>query len=333
MYICAEWKKKEPRMLFLVGDVGGTKTHLALCDENLVIQREKIFSSTSYSALSLIIKEFLEKEIIQAACFGVAGPIEEGICRATNLAWIVNAKELEKEFSIPHLFLINDLLANAYGLECLSKKELHTLNEGAQLKGNRALISAGTGLGEAGLYFDGKNYHPFASEGGHADFAPRDELEMEFFRYLKKKYTHVSYERVLSGLGLYELYQFLIDMQLEKESQEIKIEFLSKDKAAVVGEKGVKKENKACMRALKWFISLYGSEAGNLALKFYALGGVYIGGGIAPKILEAMKGETFLKAFTNKGRFASLLQQIPIHVVLNQNAALLGAALYAKKNG
>ena len=201
--------------MYLIGDIGGTKTRLALIEKNKEIKtlKEEKFLSNDFTSLLTVIKKFLknEKGKIEKACFGIAGPVREGKCQTTNLPWLVDSQEINEEMNFKNVYLLNDLEANAYGIQCLKEDEFHILNEGnPNQKGNAALISAGTGLGEAGLFWDGKKYHPFACEGSHADFAPRDELEIELFRFLRKKYGHVSYERAVSGPGLYNLYQFLI---------------------------------------------------------------------------------------------------------------------------
>lgn len=319
-------------MALLAGDIGGTKTHLALF-EGAKLLFEKKFASKEYASFAEIVKEFLAAHPakVEKACFGIAGPIIEERCETTNLPWVIEAKALREDLGTKKVLLINDLVANAFGLRCLKKEEFVELNAGNPNNiGNQALIAAGTGLGQAGLYWDGKEHHPFSSEGGHTDFAPRDELEMEFLRYLQLRYDHASYERVLSGSGLYELYHFLIDMSLEKASPAVHEEFSQKKPEKVITEMALKNADKACVRALTWFVSLYGAEAGNLALKFLALGGLYIGGGIAPQILPYIQKKSFMEAFTAKGRFAPLLSSIPVRVILNPDAALLGAAYCAE---
>lgn len=304
----------------LAGDVGGTKTHLALFtfDAGWKCLREEKFPSKEFPNLTVILAQFLAvgKEKIAKACIGVAGPVEDGRCHATNLPWVVDAREVAKEAKIGKAWLINDLEANAWGLKCLRPDEFFVLNEGVPHKGNAALISAGTGLGEAGLYWDGKQHLPFACEGGHADFSPSDEQGVELWRYLKKQFDHPSWERVLSGPGLEKIYQFLTgDAEVTP--------------AKVITEKASTKQSPLYEKAVLWFTSLYGCEAGNLALKMMARGGVYIGGGIAPKVLWALKNGNFMKAFVAKGRFRDMMSAIPVKVVLNVNAALLGAAQYA----
>lgn len=320
--------------MILAGDIGATKTHLALFDETAgmsILAHEK-FHSADFKSLALIVHLFLEKNHahVQNACFGVAGPVEDGHCRATNLPWIIDAKEMSQDLQIEKISLINDLEATAFGMQCLKPAEMFTLNPGKKQAGQGVLIAAGTGLGEAGLLWDGKALRTLPSEGGHADFAPRDEEEVELWRYLRSNFGHVSYERVVSGPGIYNLYRFLIDSGKEKESPQVK-EQLARDKSPhIITQAALNGSCPVCTRTLNWFVSIYGSEAGNLALKFLAFRGVYIGGGIAPKILELLKKETFLRSFCDKGRFSTLLSAIPVKVILNENAALLGAADYAR---
>jgi len=323
-------------MAYLAGDIGGTKTHLSIAvEENgkLTAVKEQKFPSQKYPNLRTIVEEFLKgsDHKISKACFGIAGPVKKGKSQATNLPWLLDCVVLEKELQIERVSLINDLEANAYGLKMLNKDEIYILNEGdPSAEGNQAMVSPGTGLGEAGLFFDGRKHTPFACEGGHVDFAPRDELEDELLRYLRKKFGHVSYERILSGPGLYNLYQFVVETKKERESPELLEEIQSGDSPRLISEKGESGESKACVRTLELFVSIYGAEAGNTALKMLALGGVFLGGGITPKILGAIKRGGFLSSFIGKGRFSSLLSAIPIRVVLNDETALLGSTYYAK---
>ncbi|MCP5509433.1 MAG: glucokinase [Chlamydiales bacterium] len=314
--------------MHLIGDIGGTKTHLALVEGENIVKDQK-FPSSDYPNLALIIEEFLRggNRQIAKACFGIAGPVRDGRCQATNLPWIVDSKELSDKLTIPHVYLINDLEANAWGLKALTADKLYVLNPGnPSTRGNQALISAGTGLGEAGIYFDGKNHAPFATEGGHADFAPRSDLEVELFVYLRKKFGHVSYERVLSGPGLANIYHFLVDTKKMENHLDQKI-----DEALLprhISDKGLSGECLVCKRALEIFISLYGAETGNLALKTLSLGGIFVGGGIAPKILPLLKKGDFMNAYQDKGRFSELLMTIPVKIVLEEQTALLGAKYY-----
>lgn len=314
--------------MILAGDIGGTHTRLALFEQGRKSSERK-YLSRNYPGLEQIIHEFLqsEKQKVSKACFGVAGPVRNGKCKTTNLPWIIDAAVLAQKLQISAVRLLNDLEANAYGLRVLKKEELFLLQPGDQRQqGNQALIAAGTGLGEAGLFWDGREHRPFACEGGHADFAAQNEEEFALFLHLRKKFGHVSYERVVSGPGLYAIFQFLVETGRASISSKLKEEMQKRDPAKVISDWGTKEMDPACSLALDWFVSVYGAESGNLALKVLSLGGFYIGGGIAPHILEKLKKGRFLKSFLDKGRFHSLLESIPIWVVLNDDAALLGAA-------
>ena len=319
-------------MLTVSGDIGGTKTHLALIEEKnpRVILKQKKYPSKDFENLEAILLDFLKgKTVISSACFGIAGPIENGRCHATNLPWIIDSKEIAIKLGIDRVHLINDLEANAWGIGWLKEEEKLVINKGIQLEGNQALIAAGTGLGQAGFFWDGKVHHPFACEGGHCDFGPIDQEQIELWRYLKSQFDHVSYERILSGPGLFSLYQFLIHSGKEKECETTKMAMQVDNPSKVITEKAMKKECKACMRALDLFVFIYGAEAGNLALKLLSFGGLFIGGGIAPKIVDVMTNGLFMKGFLAKGRFTKLLSQMPIKLILNENTALLGASRYA----
>lgn len=317
--------------MILAGDIGGTNTRLALFESGKRVGDEKKFPSQKYDSLEAIIQEFLQGKKVGAACFGVAGPIRKGKSKVTNLTWTIDAAHVSKTLGIPKVHLLNDLEANAYGLSALKKEELFLLHGGQKQEGNQGLIAAGTGLGEAGLFWNGKEHIPFACEGGHTDFAPRDAKEIELFLYLRKKFGHVSYERVVSGPGLFNIFHFLIDTGKEKWTLPLKEAMQEKDPARVISEWGSQNKDRACVHALDWFISIYGAEAGNMALKFLALGGFYVGGGIAPHLIDQMKKGAFHSSFIGKGRFDELLESIPIWVVMNDNAALLGAAHFAEK--
>ncbi|MBI5272933.1 MAG: glucokinase [Chlamydiia bacterium] len=317
--------------MFLAGDIGGTHTRLALFERGKKVS-EKKYLSGAYQGLEEVVQGFLreEKQEIKTACFGIAGPVRNGICKATNLPWIVDAASLRRILQIP-VRLLNDLEANAYGLRRLKQEELYLLHKGISGQvGNQALIAAGTGLGEAGLFWDGKEHKPFACEGGHTDFAPRSIDEIGLLQFLSKKLGHVSYERIVSGPGLLTIFQFLVESGRIIPSKQLKEEMERKDPSQVISNWGNQGIDIACTLSLEWFVSLYGAEAGNLALKFLSLGGVYIGGGIAPHILETLKKGLFVSAFVDKGRFQGLLESIPIWVVLNDDAALLGAAWVAE---
>lgn len=317
--------------MILAGDIGGTHTRLAFFEKGKKLVETK-FLSQKYSRLEDIVREFLSshKQKISRACFGVAGPVRNGKCKTTNLPWTVDALELSENLQIQNVYLLNDLEANAYSIKGLKKEELFVLQKGEKGVGNQALIAAGTGLGEAGLFWDGREHHPFACEGGHCDFAARTEEEFSLFLYLSKKFDHVSYERVVSGPGLYSIFQFLIETKRAPFSSEVKDAMKTQDPAKVVSDFGMKNRDVACSLALDWFSSLYGAEAGNLALKFLPLGGLYIGGGIAPHILQRLQEGAFLSSFLGKGRFRKILETVPVFVILNDDTALLGAAAYAE---
>lgn len=322
--------------MILAGDIGGTKTNLALFDaegEQLEIIAEKKFDSQAHAGLKEIVSAFLEKHrlTVDQACFGIAGPVRDERSVTTNLPWEIDARGLAKQFGFRSVNLLNDLEANAYGIVMLTADDFMILNQGIRDPiGNAAIIAAGTGLGEAGLYWDGRQHHPFACEGGHADFAPRNKLEAELLRFLLKRHTRVSYERVLSGPGLYTVYQFLRDTGCGEEPDWLAQELKHNDPSAVISQAALENRVALCTRAMELFVSLYGAEAGNLALKMMATGGMYIGGGIAPKIIQKLRDGTFMKAFTAKGRMKPLLEAIPVRVILNDKTALLGAAHCAR---
>lgn len=318
--------------MILAGDVGGTYTRLGLFETASETRcvREGKFPNTKFSGLEKIISEFLGKEKVSRVCLGVAGPVREERCVATNLPWVIDAAVLKQRLGVGAVHLINDLEANAYGIRMLKQEELALLypgNRGQQ--GNQGLIAAGTGLGEAGLYWNGKEHLPFASEGGHTDFAPRDPIEVELLVFLQKKFGHVSYERVISGPGFVELYEFLVKTGRGERNSVIQEQMKAGNPGAVISEYGRLGKDETCSKVVDWFLSLYGAEAGNLALKYLALGGVYVGGGIAPHLLDRMKQGLFHQAFIDKGRFKDLLSSIPVWVILNDRAALLGAAYVA----
>ncbi len=321
--------------MILAGDVGGTKVHLALfdfVDGNLKHARDKLFPAKEYAGLEAIVKEFLVTEKVTAACFGVPGPVRDGRLRLTNLPWTLDSRELARNLKIDYVFLINDLQASGYGIAELDADQIYTLNEGdARQVGNRALISAGTGLGEGFIVWDGRNYVPYPSEGGHADFAPRNKDEFDLLRFLRQKYNgRISYERVVSGQGLTNIYEFLREVRGLEEPAWLAERMTQEDPNAVITESALKAKSKICEKALDMFVSAYGAEAGNLALKVMSVGGLYVGGGIAPRILEKLKDGTFLKAFTDKGRLSQLLVNMPVRVILESRTALIGAAAYAE---
>jgi glucokinase len=321
--------------MILAGDVGGTKVNLVLfdfIDGKLKQNRDKQYPSREYSGLEEIVKEFLAADKATAACFGVPGPVRDGRLRLTNLPWTLDSRELAAGLGIQHVFLINDLEANGYGLAELNDGQIFTLNQGdARQMGNRVLISAGTGLGECYLVWNGHQHIPYPSEGGHADFAPRNEDEIDLLRYLKQKYNgRISVERVVSGPGLSNVYGFLREVRGMEEPAWLRERLAAEDPNSVITELAQAARSEICEKTVDLFVSAYGAEAGNLALKFLSVGGLYVGGGIAPRMIEKLKDGTFMKAFIDKGRLSQLLVNMPVRIILESRAALLGAAAYAE---
>lgn len=321
--------------MFLAGDIGGTNTRVAFFEGDpthlnpVVIE---VFPSRQHRGPEEIARKFLanHKHPIDSACFGIAGPVRDGRAETPNLPWVVESKNIAAELGIPVVHLINDLEANAHGIAVLQQSDFVALNQGtASPTGNRGLISAGTGLGEAGLLAEAGDYRPFPSEGGHVDFAPRTELEMELLKYLLGRFDHVSYERVLSGPGLFNIYQFLRDTGRFQEPSWLAEQIAAGDGSAAVSRSGLEGKAEISSQTLEIFCSIYGAEAGNLALKIVATGGMFVGGGIAPKIIKKLTGPTFMKAFVSKGRVSALLEKIPVRVITNDKTALLGAGRFA----
>jgi glucokinase len=346
--------------MILAADIGGTKSRLALFDwkdARVEPLREEIYISAEHKSFEDILRQFLappeplvdadqpdgegepaepappaEPLQIEAACIGIAGPVINNRCQTTTLPWYVDGYELAARFEIPVVRLLNDLEAMAYGVLELRPDEVTVLNAGTPPPEKRAmvLIAAGTGLGQAILFWDGERYQPMSSEGGHCDFGPNSDVEIELLRYLRLSYLHVSYERVLSGPGLYAIYEFLRDTKKNEPTwvaERIKVG----DPAAVISEIALKKQAEICVQALDLFVSIYGAEAGNLALKTIALSGVYLGGGIAPKILVKLQDGAFMRAFSAKGRYKRLMGAIPVRVITNDHAGLIGAAATAAR--
>ncbi|HEY7351640.1 MAG TPA: glucokinase [Terriglobales bacterium] len=315
----------------LAGDIGGTNARLALFDVqngsfNLV--SSTVFPSRQYSGLDQIVAEFVSKSPAKPtqACFGIAGPVTNGRVEASNLPWIIESKRLADELKIREALLINDLEATGWGVGALAPEKLVSLNHVSSIPGNQAVIAAGTGLGEGGLYWDGKRQHVFASEGGHCDFAPLNDIQVELFQYLRSRFDHVSYERVLSGPGLVNVFDFLRDTGKGKPPDWLVAEMVESDAARAVSEAGLSGRCPMCEQALDIFVAVFGAEAGNLALKMKAVGGIFLAGGIAPKILPKLTTSTFLQAFLDKGRLRRLMEIIPIKVITDEKLALLGAA-------
>lgn len=318
--------------MILAGDIGGTSTRLGFFDASTGVLRRaehERFAGRDYPGLLDIVREFTAKhrQPIEGACFGIAGPIRDGRVETPNLPWVIEAAELARELSLPHVTLLNDLEANAWGVSTLSDEDVATLSSGRPSKdGNAAIISAGTGLGEAGYFGDGSALRPFASEGGHADFAPYDEVTLELYRWLHRRFGHVSWERVVSGPGLVNIFTFLRDAKRRHVSTELTEAMRSGDPAAAISNAALAESNDTAVRALDIFVTAYGAEAGNLALKMKASRGIWLGGGIAPRILPRLMRPGFLEAFHDKGRFRAFLEAVPVRVILNDQTALRGAA-------
>jgi len=330
--------------MILAGDVGGTKVHLALYDfedGKLCPVRDHKFPAGEFSSLDDVVKRFfsgadgypqVDPSQILAACFGCPGPVREGRIKLTNLPWSLDSAALGASLGIQHLFLINDLEANAYGIPELAADKIFTLHTAdPSAIGHRGLISAGTGLGEALLIWDGTKHRPIPSEGGHCDFAARTDREIALLEYLRRTLNgRVSFERVVSGIGIKNVYAFLRDDQKMEEPAWLRERMSTEDPNAVIGQCGEDGSSEICHETLEIFAAAYGAEAGNIALKVLATGGIYLGGGIAPKVLKTLQGGAFTQAFLDKGRLATVLEAIPVRVILDDACALLGAAAYAE---
>jgi glucokinase len=321
--------------VILAGDIGGTKTVLSILTRDsygaLTCLQEQTYVSQQFSKFDDILTAFLPADItIKSACFGVAGPVVNQRCQTTNLPWLLDASELKKKLATSKVKLLNDLEAMALGMLHLPEHDLIELNPDAETQvGNIAVIAAGTGLGEAILYWDGNKHHPMATEGGHSDFAAQNAQQDLLLSYLRKSYPdHVSCERILSGIGFSHLYDFLCDQGFAPPCPIVPETTDSIDRNAVISRLGVAGEDALCAEAIRLFVSFYGAEAGNLALKSLATGGVFIGGGIGPKILPAMQDGAFMRAFKAKGRFFPLLDKISVKLSLNPRTPLIGAINY-----
>lgn len=318
--------------MILAGDVGGTKTVLALFKaegNELQCLHKQTYLCAEYQSFSQILTGFLQEMSqpqVSAACLGVAGPIVNGDCYATNLNWNITCHEISGILATTNVILINDLEAAALGVVSLPKDSFIELNPDAeQVQGHVAVLAAGTGLGEAIMCWDGINFHPIATEGGHTDFAPNNEQELALLNFLRLKHPdHVSYERVVSGEGLRNIYQFL-KQSSSVVSQQVEDAWRNGDPAAVIGEAGVSGSDALCQEVLAIFCRIYGAEAGNLALKCLPYSGIYLAGGIAPKILSVLEKEYFMQGFLGKGRYHDILKKMPVRVCLNQEAGLFGA--------
>jgi glucokinase len=319
--------------MILAGDIGATRTRLAAFEtegSRLSCVVEKIYMSQDYPGLSEILPQFIRSEGIpvHSACFGVAGPVRSGRSKISNLPWIIDSRELAKQLKLPSVGLLNDLEAYAYGIDALESKDFITLSEGSEdAEGNRAVISAKTGLGVAGLFWDGFRHHPFACEGGHTDFAPKNDVQMELLAYLRKKYGHVSCERILSGPGIKNIYEFLRDTNKAEEPDWLRDQFRSApDQPALISQLATEGKAAICDQTFSIFVSVFGAETGNCALHYMSTGGIFIGGSIAARNIAKMKDPAFMQAFLDKGRMEILLKDMPVKIILNDDCGLIGAA-------
>lgn len=322
-------------MIVLVGDVGGTNARLAIVELDrgtARIVRKSRYASGDYPGLAPIVRRFSEEAagLPDRACFAVACPVVGDDCTAPNLPWTINARALAAEIGVPRTALINDFVAVGYGIQLLGPSDLVTLQEGSPApEGPIALIGAGTGLGQGFLIWQGDRYRVLASEGGHGDFAPSGELQTGLLQFLRKQFGRVSWERLLSGPGIVNIYRYLVAAAVEPEQPTVRDEMEKEDPAKVITRHGLAGTDCLSVRTLDLFCEILGAQAGNLALTIVATGGTYLAGGIAPQVAERLKSGPFLAAFRNKGRLSELLSRIPAHVIMNPNVGLLGAAAVA----
>jgi len=325
--------------MILAGDIGGTNARLAYFQPQngrFQLVSERVFPSRDHRGLGEIVKQFLDESGTrpEAACFGIAGPVRNGRVETSNLPWVIEQSVLANQIHLAATLLINDLEASAWGIGALGMEDLVTLNPGAgSVAGNQAVVAPGTGLGEAGLFWDGSRHHVFACEGGHTDFAPRGELQIELLRFLATKFGHVSYERILSGPGLVNVYEFLCASGCGKQSAELSAAMEGGDPAAAISQAALSGNDSLAGKALDLWIAVYGAETSNLGLKIMSTGGLFLAGGISPKILPRLSGTLFMEAFLDKGRMRPLVEAMPVHVVTNEKAGLLGAARCAAVRG
>jgi glucokinase len=325
--------------MILAGDIGGTNARLAYFQPQngrFQLVSERVFPSRDHRGLGEIVKQFLDESGTrpEAACFGIAGPVRNGRVETSNLPWVIEQSVLANQIHLAATLLINDLEASAWGIGALGMEDLVTLNPGAgSVAGNQAVIAPGTGLGEAGLFWDGSRHHVFACEGGHTDFAPHGELQIELLRFLATKFGHVSYERILSGPGLVNVYEFLCASGCGKQSAELSAAMEAGDPAAAISQAALSGKDSLAGKALDLWIAVYGAETSNLGLKIMSTGGLFLAGGISPKILPRLSGSLFMEAFLDKGRMRPLVEAMPVHVVTNEKAGLLGAARCAAVRG
>jgi glucokinase len=327
----AEYRK----CIVLAGDAGATKTSLALFkweNSHSTLLHEEKYRSQDYENIIGLINDF-QKELPHpdAICLGVAGPTLNGHAKLTNINWEINSGEISAQMGLPEVYLINDLEAAAYGLAMLTEKDITVLHKGDEtIGGNVAIIAPGTGLGEAGIYWDGKTHHPFATEGGHCDFAARNEFDFELYNYLHKKFGHVSWERLVCGPGILNIFQFLRDIKKRDEPGWLTEKLNEADAPTVISQHS--NDSEICNETMQLFVRYLAFESSNLVFKYKATGGLFIGGGIAPQIVSLLDNNAFYSSFCQSGRLSYLLEKVPVKVVMNTRAPLLGAAYYAYNN-
>jgi glucokinase len=325
--------------MILAGDIGGTNARLAYFEAqngSFQLVSERVFPSREHKELGEIVAKFLDDSSTRpkVACFGVAGPVRNGRVETSNLPWVIEQSRLAKQIHLPSTFLINDLEASAWGVGALSAGDFVALNHPpGSAVGNQAVIAPGTGLGEAGLFWDGHRHHVFACEGGHTDFAPQGGLQIELLHFLKARFGHVSYERILSGPGLVNVYEFLRESGCGQETPELRAQLQKGDTAAAISRAALNGSSPLAGKALDVWVAVFGAEASNLALKVMATGGLFLAGGISPKVLSRLTGPIFMQAFLEKGRMRPLVESIPVQVITNEKAGLLGAARCAAARG
>lgn len=323
--------------IILAGDIGGTKSNLSLFhleEGELIPIKEKSYPTKAYKSFEEVFHEFYSPDLplIDAICLGVAGPVNKGRVAGTNFAWIIDENEIKKALNVKVATVINDMETNAFGLAALRKKDFEIIREGAGVPGNAAIISPGTGLGEAGLFWDGTHFHPFPSEGGHCEFSPRSEFEVRLWRFLHKKFGHVSWERIISGPGIFNLYQFLKEDGRKEEPEWFTKRLIKEDPAALISSCAAEGSFDLCKDTMQLFITYLAIESTQLALKLKATGGIFIGGGILPKNIKCLNKEVFNKHFLKSDKMRPLLDLVPVKLILNPKTSLYGAAFYGAMN-
>ena len=330
-----ESKASRRNNIVLAGDIGATKSNLALFKVeggNVASLQEAQYKSQEYKNIIELTNTFIKNiPLPDSICFGVAGPVLNGHAKLSNIMWEIDSNELSNHFGVKNVQLINDLEATAYGLAMLTEKDIAEIHKGNDAAvGNAAVIAPGTGLGEAGIYWDGNYYHPFATEGGHSDFAPRNQFDFDLYNFLQKKFGHVSWERLVCGPGIVNIYDFLRDEKKREEPEWLKEKYKNGDAAAVISQHV--KQSEICKETMQVFIRYLAYESANLILKLKATGGLFIGGGIAPQIVSLFENNVFYSSFCQSGRLNYLLEKVPVKIILNTKTALLGAVYYGAKN-